>query len=123
MVFTTDDLSHGSYRVDRARIAADLAAGKMVIMEQEVVPVRRSLTEEDVRGGVTRCFAETLDRPVEEITYTGDFFTTFGGESLDYFVLLNNLETMFDVELSSDDDSRLSSVKALTRYILDHQED
>ncbi len=30
---------------------------------------------------------------------------------------------MFDVELSSDDGSRLSSVKALTRYILDHQED
>lgn len=123
IVFTTDDLSYGSCRVDRIRIAADLAAGRISRLEQESVPARRTLTEDDVRCGVTRCFAETLDRPVEEITYTGDFFTTFGGESLDYFVLLNNLETMFDVELSSDDGSRLSSVKALTRYILDHQED
>ena len=122
-VFTTDDLSRGGYRIDRTQVAADLTAGRISLLDQKSNPGHKVLTEEEVRGGVTRCFANTLDRPVEEISYTGDFFTTFGGESLDYFVLLGNLESMFDVELTSKDGSRLSSVKALTRYIVDHQED
>ena len=123
MVFTTDDLSHGGYRIDRTRVASDLAAGRIPVIDPDAIPERHVLSEEEVRRGVTRCFANTLDRPEEEITYTGDFFTTFGGESLDYFVLLGNLESMFDIELSSRDGSKLSSVKTLTRYIMDHQED
>lgn len=123
IVFTTDDLSRGGYRLDRARIASDLAAGRISLLDQDVSSECRVLSEEEVRKGVTRCFAKTLDRPVEEISYTGDFFTSFGGESLDYFVLLSELESTFDVVLSSKDGSRLSSVKTLTRYIMDHQED
>lgn len=123
IMFTTDDLSHGGYRIDRKQVASDLAAGRLALLDPDSVPDRQLLTEEEVRNGVTRCFANSLDRPVDEISYTGDFFTTFGGESLDYFVLLGNLESMFDVELSSRDGSKLSSVKTLTRYIVDHQED
>ena len=123
IAFTTGDLSRGGFRLDRGRLSEELAAGRISLLRPETVPPRKVFSEEEVRSGVARCFANTLDRPVEEITYTGDFFTTFGGESLDYFVLLGNLESMFDIELSSRDGSRLSSVKALTRYILDHQED
>ena len=110
--YVTGCFSDGSgYRPDSTRIASDLSSGRQV------------LSEEEVRKGVTRCFAKTLDRRVEEITYTGDFFTSFGGESLDYFVLLSELESAFDVVFTSRDGSRLSSVKTFTRYIMDHQGD
>ena len=52
-----------------------------------------------------------------------DFFKTFNGESLDYFVLLGNLESQLDVELSSKDGSRMSSVKDITRCVMKQMED
>ena len=118
IVYTTDDLSYGGFRVDRERVEADLEQGKLEIIDPSVITDQRKMSEDEVRAAVTRCFASVLDRPEEEIAYGGDFFRTFNGESLDYFVLLGNLESQFDVELSSGDGSRIASVKDITRCIM-----
>ena len=121
--FTYDDLSYGGYMIDRSRVAADYNSGSLKIIDPAGLPARSVMSETEVRDKVTVCFARVLDRASDEISFSGDFFKTFNGESLDYFVLLGDLENAFDVELSSKESSRLSSVRDFTRYILKHMDD
>lgn len=123
IVFTSSDLSSGGCRIDREKVGQALAAGSLDIIGPENLPENGVMTEDEVKAAVTRTFASVLDRPVEEISYGGDFFRTFNGESMDYFVLLGNLESQFDVELSSRDGSRMSSVRDITRCIMKQMED
>lgn len=123
MIYTASDITCGGCRIDREKVKSDLASGKLELIDPDHLPEQKAMTEDEVRSAVTRCFASVLDRPVEEITYGGDFFKTFNGESLDYFVLLGNLESQLDVELSSKDGSRMSSVKDITRCVMKQMED
>ena len=123
IVYTTSDISIGGFIIDRAKVQADLASGRLEVVDPDNLPEQGTMTEDEVRSIVTKAFASVLDRPEEEITYGGDFFRTFNGESLDYFVLLGNLESRLDVELSSRDGSRMSSVKDITRCIMKQMED
>ena len=122
-VFTTDDLSYGGHVVDRSKVAEDYKCGALNLIDPDSLPTNAVMSESEVKETVTRCFARVLDRSVDEVSYTGDFFKTFNGESLDYFVLLGDLETAFDIVLSTKEGSRLSSVKDFTRYILKHMDD
>ena len=122
-VFTTDDLSYGKHVIDHGRVAEDYKNGSLNLIDPDSLPANAVMSEAEVKDTVTRCFARVLDRSVDEISYTGDFFKTFNGESLDYFVLLGDLETAFDIVLSTKEGSRLSSVKDFTRYILKHMDD
>ena len=121
--FTSDDLSSGSYMIDRSRVAEEYNSGAIKLIDPSGLPARSVMSEAEVREKVTVCFARVLDRSADEISFTGDFFKSFNGESLDYFVLLGDLENVFDIELSSKEGSRLSSVKDFTRYILKHMDD
>lgn len=123
IVFTASDISFGGTTIDRGKVETALASGSLELIDPEHLPEQGVMTEDEVRAGVARIFASVLDRPVEEITYGGDFFKTFNGESMDYFVLLGNLESQFDVELSSRDGSRMSSVRDITRCIMKQMED
>ncbi|MBR4478058.1 MAG: acyl carrier protein, partial [Spirochaetales bacterium] len=97
--------------------------GAIKLIDPSGLPARSVMSEAEVRDTVTRCFARVLERSSDEISFTGDFFKSFNGESLDYFVLLGDLENVFDIELSSKEGSRLSSVKDFTRYVLKHMDD
>ena len=123
IVYTSSDISIGGCCMDRGKVKADLDSGNLEVIDPDNLPEQGAMTEDEVRSLVTKSFASVLDRPEEEITYGGDFFRTFNGESLDYFVLLGNLESRFDVELSSRDGSRMSSVKDITRCIMKQMED
>ena len=122
-VLTTDDLADGGHVIDHGKVAEDYKNGSLNLIDPDSLPTNAVMTEAEVKDTVTRCFARVLDRSVDEVSYTGDFFKTFNGESLDYFVLLGDLETAFDIVLSTKEGSRLSSVKDFTRYILKHMDD
>ena len=122
-VFTTDDLSYGGHAINRSKVAEDYKNGTLNLIDPDSLPANAVMSEAEIKEKVTRCFAGVLDRSVDEISFTGDFFRTFNGESMDYFVLLGDLETAFDIVLSTKEGSRLSSVKDFTRYILKHMDD
>ncbi len=77
--------------------------------------------DEALSARIRALFAETLHRPVGEITDRCDFFTDGGGTSLDYFALLSLLEKEFGIPMPVNEGRSLSSVADIHDYVKDRK--
>jgi acyl carrier protein len=112
VALTTDKLLEGNdFKVSRKKIAKRFNDGKFNLIDyqkaEEYTEKMLSVLEQEL----CVCFSEILQRPIEEISATADFFTDLGGNSLDYFALVDTIKQKFNVELSISENERLSSVQ------------
>lgn len=117
IVLTTDRLlGENDIKINRRKIAARYQREELHTVDfsnlDNYVEQTLSQLEEDVRN----CFAETLGRQAQEISVDGNFFTDYGGSSLDYFVLLDKLKKI-GVELSDMKQSSLATVRDICNNV------
>ncbi|MDE6411903.1 MAG: non-ribosomal peptide synthetase [Clostridia bacterium] len=101
IVLTTDKLIEGNdFKISRKKLAERYEAGKLRVVDLDDPEgfVEHALSE--LEENVRLCFAEALSLRVEEISLDGNFFTDYGGSSLDYFALVDKL-ARFGIDLNS----------------------
>lgn len=113
VVLTTDNLiEENDFKVSRKKLARRYEAGMPGIVDlndlEGFVEHALSELEENVRG----CFAEVLGLRAEEISPDGNFFTDYGGSSLDYFALVDKL-TRFGIDLTASKESTPATVREI----------
>lgn len=113
VVLTTDKLIEGNdFKVSRKKLAGRYEAGTLRVIDLNDLEgfVERALSEleENVRG----CFAEVLGISAEEISLDGNFFTDYGGSSLDYFALVDRL-IRFGIDLTASKEITPATVREI----------
>lgn len=116
LVFVTDPLlSEQEFKLNRRRLASDLAQGRLHTADP------RSASEEAsgdaLMEGIRRIFAAAVGKDAEDIRPGADFFLDCGGSSLDYFAMVSQLQREFSVTMPADGDKGLHTVSALYEYI------
>ena len=117
VVITTDRLLEGAeFKISRKKLARRLAEGTLRTVDFGDLEgyVERAVTR--LEQSVRDCFAEALSRAAEEISLDGNFFTDYGGSSLDYFALLDKLGA-FGVDIGVLKESSPASVREICEYI------
>ena len=114
-------MGDGEIKVSRAKLRRQLAAGTVRLMEQ--LPeqnVEREVAEDsEVKGIVRSVFADILQMPGTEIGGDAHFMNDLGGSSLDYYMLITQLEERFDVPIALESDHFRYSLNDFTRVIED----
>ena len=102
-------------KLNRARIAQKLSEGKFTAVKPEDAGKGdRSELKEHIRT----LFAQTLELSPEEISDGDDFFLDKGGNSLDYFSIVMQLQNTYEVGFPADAERSLSTVEDIAEFIL-----
>ena len=110
-----DLLGEQDFKLCRARLAADLAQGRLT---------RACAQSDDTNAPDDPCylrvrelFAAALGKPEEEIGPNTDFFLDGGGSSLDYFALVTQLREEFSVDFPTAEGQSVSTPLELSRFV------
>jgi acyl carrier protein len=82
-------------------------------------PPHRAQLEEEVRRGVYELIEDELGVDPQEITPNARFIDDLGADSLDLPELMMRLEEVFEVELSTEIEERMQSVKGVVSGMVD----
>ena len=109
VLYTFDPISDaGAIKVSRAALKKKLDANAIRPAEDPApVSVQKSETAEDaseIKNGLRAIFADVLGIPEENISDSGHFMNDLGGSSLDYFTLIGEINSRFDVTLDFEAD-------------------
>ncbi|MBQ3668954.1 MAG: non-ribosomal peptide synthetase [Clostridia bacterium] len=106
-------------KLNRRKIARRFENGEFTVLTGEE-------SEKELTGrlaqGVKTLFAEALNKPANDIDYTGDFFTDYGGTSLDYFAMVMKLQQKYAVTFPANAGSSLSTVRDISEFISERTE-
>lgn len=113
IVLTTDPLIEGNdFKINRKKLARRYEAGELHTVDFNDLEgfAERALSwlEQNVR----ECFAEALGLRAEEISPDGNFFTDYGGSSLDYFALADKL-ARYGIDLTKNKESTPATVREI----------
>ena len=108
-------IAEGDFKLCRARLAADYAAGRLT---EAMASVQQEEGPADPRyQRVLELFAAALGKQTEELGPESDFFLDGGGSSLDYFALVSLLREEFSVEFPTAEGNSLSTPLSLYEFI------
>lgn len=115
-VFIRDAFIKGDeFKKNRSRIAKDYAEGKLSIVE--LSKIESSEDESEITRNIRLIFAVALKKDVEEIGSRDDFFLDLGGSSLDYFGMITEMNSEFNLTIPVGQSMELSTVESLSKFI------
>ena len=79
-----------------------------------------SNSDDEIINEVKKVFAESLNKNIKDISLDGDFFLDLGGTSLDYFMVISQIEERYNINISLNE-KPLTSVKSVAEYIRNKQ--
>ena len=110
--FTFDPLMEdGGIKVSRAYVKKAIAEKRIKLFDLE--DSERMINDGDdseIKQIVRELFAEILEIPIENIKDDMHFLNDLGGTSLDYFTLINELDTRFNLRIDFGNDYDLESL-------------
>ncbi len=110
-------MGENDFKLNRRRIAQDLAQGKMSVISPEAIHSVNSEIPSELLHKATKIFAEALNKKPEEIPTDADFFHQLGGTSLDYFAMLSAVQREFSIPVAENSAENISTVRELCIYI------
>jgi len=102
-------------KLNRAHIAKKLREGGFTVVKPETAG---QSDQSELKEHVRTLFAQTLNIPAGEIADGDDFFLDKGGNSLDYFSIVMQLQNTYEVGFPTDADRSLSTVEEIADFIL-----
>lgn len=115
-VFIKDAFVKGDeFKKNRGRIAKDYADGRLNIIE--LSKIESTENENEITKTIRNIFAVALKKDLEEIGSQDDFFTDLGGSSLDYFGMVTEMNSEFNLSIPVGQSMELSTVESLSKYI------
>lgn len=121
IVLTSDPLlEENDFKISRKKIAKRYEGGefRLIDVQDPSKHISEALTQ--LQKDVRACFAEILQKPLDEVGLHSNFFLDLGGSSLEYFALIDLIKKRFDVDLPLSEDKTLSTVQELCDYLKNH---
>ncbi len=98
--FTFDPLMQsGAIKVSRAYLKSALSQGKINLFDPVKEQSGQKNSESEIKQIIRELFAKVLDTDIENIGDDMHFMNDLGGTSLDYFTLINELDTRFNLKI------------------------
>ncbi len=118
--FVTDNLiKDQEFKLNRVRIADDLANGRFRIADPEAISAQMSdkteFADTELLETLRQLFAAALGKEINDPD--ADFFVDEGGTSLDYFALTAKLQENYGISFPNEAGSSLSTIRGLYYYI------
>lgn len=119
IVFTTDKLLSGDdFKINRKKISKRYQNGEFNLITLDNCTQK----EEDFLGETEKqvigFISEILNMPIEDINLSSNFFTDLGGTSLDYFMLVDKIKNVYDVDVTNSGGKSLLTVKEICGFII-----
>lgn len=116
IAFTSSPLIEGNdFKVSRKKVAKKFEQNEFDLITLESFS---DCEESDLTKIIRRVFAKVLEKEESDIGVNENFFTSLGGNSLNYFTLITLLKEELEVIIPVDEPQTLSSVKSIEEYIL-----
>ena len=113
IALTTDDLlSPTDFKVSRKKIAHKFNNNLFTLIDVKQADKYVSEVLSTVEKKIIGCFAKVLEKNEADISMSSDFFTDLGGTSLDYFVLLDTVKSLFNIDMNRAKEERVSTPQA-----------
>ncbi len=103
-------------KLNRVRIARKLSEGKFTVVRPEDA---EQSDQSELKEHIRTLFAQALNIANEDVSDGDDFFLDKGGNSLDYFSIIMQLQNTYEVGFPADAERSLSSVESLAEFILE----
>ena len=114
--FTPEPLLSGNdFKVSRRKIAKRYASGELKLFDPKFLDKHIDEMLSSLEREVAELFAEALGRDADGIGAEDGFFTTLGGNSLDYFTLLSLIKSRYGVDIAMT--QQLSTIKEICEFI------
>ncbi len=92
-------------KVSRAYLSSMISSGKISLFDSlDAVSADTTQSESELKTMLREMFAEALGLPAGDITDNGHFMNDLGGNSLDYFALINAINERLSITLSYEGD-------------------
>lgn len=115
IVLTTTPLMEvNDFKISRKKVAKKYAQGGFNVLNADSF---KGEAASDLQKRIRTLFAEVLQKEEEEIGVDDDFFTSLGGNSLDYFTLVGMAKQELGIPLPIERAQELSTVRAIEQYI------
>ena len=116
--FTPEPLISGSeFKISRKKLARKFEAGEIRTFDPKCIDKHIDELVSGLEAEIAECFAEVLEKKAAEIGIDDNFFTDLGGNSIEYFSLLAILKSRYGIELPTNDNDRLATVKDVFNFI------
>lgn len=106
-------IKENDFKVNRKAIASDYAKGKLELVN---LSAKADEDDDEMVIKIKELFAVALGMEIKEIDSNANFFTDYGGTSLDYYLISSKVEEEFGVSLLSSL-KKLYSVKEIVEFI------
>lgn len=119
--FTYDSIMpEKAIKVSRAYLSRMIESGKVVLFDAPATSEKSEDGSESALKAILRqMFAQVLDLPIGDITDNGHFMNDLGGNSLDYFTLINAINERFSVTLNYEGDGFTYTLNDFEKKIKD----
>ncbi len=119
VVYTTDKLlSSDDFKVNRKKISKRYQNGEFNLITLDNLNQKEEEFLGDTEKQVIAIISEILNKPVDEIYLSANFFTDLGGSSLDYFMLADKIKNAYDVDITGANGKSLLTVKEICGFII-----
>lgn len=113
-VFVKDE----EFKKNRHRIREDYVAGMLHIIEnRDLENVGSRQNDSEIKKHIRALFATAVSKDELEIGGSSDFFLEAGGNSLDYFALISQIQNDYGVQVPTDQSTQLTTVDKLSEYV------
>ena len=120
VVFTSSYLMGvNDFKINRNKIKEMLKNDQLTIVSRSSF-VSDNTEDDELTLRIKQLFAKAIGKPVEEIRNDGHFFFDLGGTSLDYFTMITNIQTEFEVPFPSTLQTSISTVNDMVKYVREH---
>ena len=109
-------LRAGEFKLNRRKIAERVDLGQMRVFDPHKIDEHVAELVSGMEAELAACFAEALGKDSSEIGVEDDFFSDLNGTSLDYFALLGLIKSRLGIDIISNGEVKLSTVKAIAEY-------
>ena len=107
------------FKLNRRRIASDYRSGKLKIVSFEGKPDDGEWDELTLK--IRSLFASALNINADEISLGGDFFSDFGGTSIDYFAFAAAFAREFSLPTETVISANLHTIEAAAAFVRANQ--
>ncbi len=120
VVFTSSYLMGvNDFKINRNKIKEMLKNDQLTIVSRSSF-VSDNTEDDELTLRIKQLFAKAIGKPVEDIRNDGHFFFDLGGTSLDYFTMITNIQTEFEVPFPSTLQTSISTVNDMVKYVREH---
>lgn len=110
-------MEKGEFKVSRKKVRKKYIEGGYSLIERAKTAEHIDSVISELEREIIGLFAEALDRSIDGIRAEDHFFRDLGGESLDYFMLLDLVRSKYAIEISESARETLYCAKDFCNFI------